>query len=80
MELIDPELKNNSELVDCLFEFETAWDKGKEYLLDKNNYRKLIFFSQLIEILCEKYKEFKEEIESRDPSIFVSIPGILILK
>jgi hypothetical protein len=39
-----------------------------------------MFFSQLIEILCEKYKELKELIESRDPSIFVSIPGVLILK
>ena len=80
IETVDPQLKNNPELVDCLFNLETAWDKGKEFLLDQDNYSKLIFFSQLIEIICEKYKELTELIESRDPSIFVSIPGLLILK
>ncbi len=80
IETVDPQLKNNPELVECLFALETAWDKGKEFLLEQENYERLIFFSQLIEIICEKYKEFTELIESRDPSIFVSIPGLLILK
>lgn len=80
IETVDPQLKNNPDLVECLFALETAWDKGKEFLLDQANYERLIFFSQLIEIICEKYKELTELIESRDPSIFVSVPGLLILK
>lgn len=34
----------------------------------------------MIEIICEKYKDISEEVEARDPSIFVWIPSILILK
>jgi hypothetical protein len=33
IEIVDPQLKNNSELVDCLLTFETSWEKGKEYFL-----------------------------------------------
>ena len=80
IESVDPQLKNNQVLVDNLYQLEVAWEKGKEFLLDNNNYSRLIFFSQLIEILCEKYKELIELIEFRDPSIFVSVPGLLILK
>ena len=80
IESVDPQLKNNTDLVDNLYSLETAWDKGKEFLTNKDNYKKLIFFSQLIEIICEKYKDLIELIEDRDPSIFVSIPGLLILK
>lgn len=80
IESVDPQLKNNPDLVDNLFALEVSWEKGKEFLLDQDNYNRLIFFSQLIEILCEKYSDLIELIESRDPSIFVSVPGILILK
>ena len=31
-------------------------------------------------MLCEKYKELNEQLESRDPNIFVWIPSIVILK
>lgn len=80
IESVDPQLKNNSDLVDNLYNLEVCWEKGKEFLLNTDNYDRLIFFSQLIEILCEKYKDLIELIETRDPSIFVSIPGLLILK
>lgn len=80
IEIVDPQLKNNPELVECLNSFESTWEKGKEYLLNVNKYTQLLFFSQMIEILCEKYKDICEQLESRDPSIFVWIPSILILK
>lgn len=82
IEGIDPQLRNNPDLSDKLFEFESKWEKGKEYLLDENKYSQLLFFSQIIEILCEKYSKYQinELIEERDPSIFVSIPCILLLK
>ena len=80
IEIVDPQLKNNPELVDCLIQFETNWEKGKEYLLNVDKYSQLLFFSQMIEILCEKYKDISEQLESRDPMIFVWVPSILILK
>lgn len=40
----------------------------------------MIDFSQIIEILCEKYKEINDQVENRDPSVFVWIPSIVILK
>jgi hypothetical protein len=33
IEIVDPQLKNNNELVECLASFETSWEKGKEYFL-----------------------------------------------
>ncbi len=80
IEIVDPQLKNNPELVECLVSFESAWEKGKEYLLDNVKYSQLLFFSGMIEILCDKYKDIAEQLESRDPSIFVWVPSILILK
>lgn len=80
IEIVDPQLKNNPELVDCLINFESSWEKGKEYLLNNNKYAQLLYFSQMIEVLCEKYKDISEQIDSRDPNIFVWIPSILILK
>jgi hypothetical protein len=78
--MVDPQLKNNQKLVEILYIFESSWEKGKEYLLDTKKYAQLLYFSQMIEILCEKYKDISEQLESRDPNIFVWIPSILILK
>ena len=34
IEIVDPQLKNNPELVDCLMAFEASWEKGKTYILN----------------------------------------------
>ena len=34
IEMVDPQMKNNPELVDCLIAFETSWEKGKTYILN----------------------------------------------
>ena len=82
IEGIDPQLRNNPELADKLYDFETKWEKGKEYLLNKTKYSQLLFFSEMIEIVCEKYSHYSiyDLIEDSDPSIFVSLPCILLLK
>jgi hypothetical protein len=80
LDAIDPQLKNNSDLVECLISYESTWEKGKHYLLNTEKYGHLLFFSQFIEILCEKYEEILEQLESRDPSIFIWLPNILIIK
>jgi hypothetical protein len=78
--MVDPQLKNNQKLVEILYIFESSWEKGKEYLLDTKKYAQLLYFSQMIEILCDKYKDLSEQLENRDPNILVWIPSILILK
>ena len=62
--------------------FENKFELGKIYLLDNIKYNQLLFFSQIIEIICEKYNKYsiRELIENDDPSIFVSLPSILLLK
>lgn len=34
IEVVDPQLKNNAELVEILVEFENAWSQGLTYFLD----------------------------------------------
>jgi len=80
LDAIDPQLKNNNDLVECLIFFENSWEKGKHYLLNIVKYSQLLFFSQSIEVLCEKYSDIAEQLESRDPSIFIWLPSILIIK
>jgi len=33
IEGVDPQLKNNQDLVSALVEFETSWEKGKAYFV-----------------------------------------------
>ena len=82
IESIDPQLRNNADLAAKLYDFEATWEKGKEYLLNPQKYSQLLFFSEMIEIVCEKYSHFSisELIDNSDPSIFVTLPCILLLK
>lgn len=80
IEIVDPQLKNNPELVEALVNYEKVWEKGKTYFLNGKTCSQLIHFSQIIEVTAEKYKEFEEQIEYRDADIFLTIPCLLILK
>ena len=80
LDAIDPQLKNNSDLVDILIFYENSWEKGKHYLLNTDKYSQLLYFSQLVEVLCDKYKDIEEKLECRDPSIFIWLPSIIIIK
>lgn len=76
---IDPQLKNNQDLVDVLMKFEHTWEKGKDFLLNKEICDMLIEFSQLVEGISEKYKDIEERIENIDADIFVIMPCIVVL-
>lgn len=80
IEGVDPQLKNNSDLVSALVNFETSWEKGKAYLISAKKCKQLIHFTSVIEATSEKYKKFQEQVEDRDTVVFVSIPALLILK
>lgn len=80
VEVVDPQLRNNPELVHTIAQFEKDWCLGKTHLVPKRNKDHLISFSALIEITCEKYPEFKEMVECSDAEIFSTIPYLIVLK
>jgi len=80
IEAVDPQLKNNTDLSEALLAFERAWEKGKEFLLNKTTKETLLSMSELIEGLVEKHKEIVEKIEAMDADIFIMLPSLSILK
>jgi len=80
IEVVDPQLRHNPELVEALNSFETTWEKGKTYFLNRKRFEQVVFFSNLIETLAEKYRGFREQIECRDAELFLSLPGLLIYR
>ena len=34
IEVVDPQLKNNPDLVEVMMSYETSWEKGKEYFIN----------------------------------------------
>ena len=45
IEVVDPQLKNNVELVEILVEFENSWSQGLTYFLDSKMFNQLLHFS-----------------------------------
>lgn len=80
IEMVDPQLKNNNDLIGVLQEYEQSWEKGKHYFMEGKKCNFLISFSHMIESTCEKYKEFQEKLDCREADIFIIIPCLLILK
>ena len=79
IEIVDPQLKNNEDLVEALTVFESSWEKGREYFLENEKCEALIAFSNIIENLAEKYQQFNEALECREADIFIQIPSVLVL-
>lgn len=77
--MVDPQLKNNDDLVEALNIFESSWEKGREYFLENQKCEALIAFSSIIETLAEKYSEFNEALDCREADVFLQIPSVLIL-
>lgn len=60
--------------------YETSWEKGKEYLINPKQCNQIIHFSSIIEGTTEKYEKFRQQVETQDAEIFITIPCLLILK
>ena len=56
IEGVDPQLKNNPDLVSELVEFETSWEKGKAYFVNPKKCQQLVHFTSVIEATASKYK------------------------
>ena len=63
IEVVDPQLRNNPELVEALEDFEKSWEKGKEYLVDREKFGFLLRFSGILERTGERLEGFKEQVE-----------------
>mmetsp|Transcript_20105 Transcript_20105/g.17805 ORF Transcript_20105/g.17805 Transcript_20105/m.17805 type:complete len:100 (+) Transcript_20105:358-657(+) len=63
IEIVDPQLKNNEELVEGIVNFENTWSKGNLYLLEEDKFNSFIVLSQYINHLIKNYPDFKAQIE-----------------
>jgi hypothetical protein len=80
IEIVDPQLKNNPELVNYLVNFESSWERGKIYFLNSKKCNQLVFLSNIIESTSSKFTVFREQLECSDSELFVSIPALIIIK
>lgn len=80
IEIVDPQLKNNPELVEALMAFESSWERGKIYFINSRKCNQLVFLSSIIESTGNKYQVFKEQLECSDSELFVSIPSLIVIK
>ncbi len=48
IEMVDPQLKNNSDLVEALVQYEKSWEKGGNYFCDVEKKKHLLHFSGTI--------------------------------
>lgn len=80
IEIVDPQLKNNPDLVDALVKFESSWERGKIYFLNSKKCNQLVFLSNLIESTSSNYQVFKEQLECSDSELFVNIPALMVIK
>ena len=78
IEVVDPQLRNNKALVEVLQKFEDSWTSAQNQILNKENLAQLNNFSWLLVDTGKRFAEFKEQIECRDASIFMSIPSLLV--
>ncbi len=79
IDAVDPQLKNNPELVEALVPFERAWERGKEFFLDRRAFGELLYLSQMIEGVAEKHREFRDKADSMDADVFFIIPCLVVL-
>jgi hypothetical protein len=80
IDALDPQLKNNNELVEIIEIYESSWTLGMEQLQDPAKREQLIRFCVNIQALGTKYPTFKEQVDCSEAEIFLSIPSLMVLK
>lgn len=79
-EMVDPQLRNNAELVAALQQYEAYWEKGKRYFLEAQKESLIVALSTIVDAAKEKYPHFQELLEYSDPSVFWVIPSLIVLR
>ena len=80
IEVVDPMLRNNQELVDVMGDVEKAWSVAKDQIFETEKCQHLQMLSHSIESSAYKYKAFSELVENCDSDIFIAIPCLAVLK
>jgi hypothetical protein len=62
-EMVDPQLRNNAELVAALRDYESSWEKGKRYFLEQKKQSQIVACSAIVEAAKEKYPRFRELLD-----------------
>ena len=60
LESVDPQLRNNPELLELCEVYENSWLAGKDQLLDVERREELISFCLFIQAVSDEHPEFKE--------------------
>ena len=80
IELVDPQLRNNEQLVKVVSEFESAWTIAQNQIGSEERLEQLEMFSKLLQRTQRDLPQFNEQVECRDASIFISIPALLVME
>ena len=80
IELVDPQMRNNEPLVKVVSDFENAWSIAQNQIANPERLSQLDLFSNLLKQTQQDLPQFKEQVECRDASIFMSIPALLIMQ
>lgn len=76
---VDPQLRNNKELLEIVEVYENSWALGKDQLLNQVYKSQLISFCLRIEQLCKNNETFNVQVDSFEADIFLSIPSLVVL-
>lgn len=79
IEQVDPQLKNNQDIVNGVQIWEESWEKGKTYLSTSKDVYLLVSFGSIISNLKLKYRSFLNDVECMDVNVFLQVPNILLL-
>lgn len=78
--MVDPQLRNNPELVLALQEYEASWERGKRYLVEQQKESQVVALSTIIDAAADKHPMFAGLLDDADPSIFWLIPSLVVLR
>ena len=79
LDIVDPQLRNNNDLVEVLESYEKSWSFGKEWLVDLQKQSQIISLTLQIETLCQRQPNLKKQIDSCDSEVFLILPQLMIL-
>lgn len=82
LDVVEPHIANNTELVNLLFAWEESWEIGKKYLVDKSLRMGLVSFLRHVNAVCflDGMGTFKEQLQTYDAEALWALAKIAILQ
>ncbi|CAK9040162.1 unnamed protein product [Durusdinium trenchii] len=76
---IDPQLRNNSKLQNCLVAWEDAWELGARFLRPKDVLNALCSLSVRLGHLQRDHESFAQMVDSQEAELFLVLPRLVLL-